>query len=280
MPPARSIITLTTDFGSRDPYVGVMKGVILGINPEASLTDLTHEVEPQNILQGAFLLEKSYRFFPPQAIHLAVVDPGVGSDRRAILLNTPQGWFLAPDNGVLSYVLMDGGAQPVPGGEPQVRLPADYRAYHLANSHFWLHPLSSTFHGRDVFAPVAGHLSLGTPPLELGEEVATLTCLPVAPPSWEGDRLESRVVHIDRFGNLVTDVPARLLDQAQRVEVKIKGHRIQGLSDYYAQAEGLLALVGSYDTLEIAAKNGSAAAELGVRIGDAVVVSRHVMCGA
>ena len=280
MPPARSIITLTTDFGSRDPYVGVMKGVILGINPEALLTDLTHEVEPQNILQAAFLLGKSCRFFPPQAIHLAVVDPGVGSERRAILLNTPRGWFLAPDNGVLSYVLMDGGAQPVPREESRVCLPANYRAYHLTRSPFWLHPVSSTFHGRDVFAPVAGRLSLGTPPLKLGEEVATLTCLPVAPPAWEGDRLEGRVVHVDRFGNLVTDVPARLLDQSQQIEVKIKGHGIQGLSSYYAQGEGLLALVGSYDTLEIAAKNSSAAAELGGRIGDAVVVSRRVTCGA
>ena len=273
MSPSRPVITLTTDFGSIDPYVGVMKGVVLGINPEASLVDITHQIEPQNILQGAFLLGKGYHFFPPHAIHLVVVDPGVGSSRRPIILETPRGRFIGPDNGVLSYVLTDGGAQPLMGKADQVELPTEWRAYHLTNPRYWLHPLSSTFHGRDLFAPVAGHLSLGVSPQELGEEVDSLTCLPIDAATWEDDRLRGRVVHIDRFGNLITDLPSSLLDEAPQLKVDVGGSRIRGLSANYAQGDGLLALIGSYDTLEIALKNGSAAAKLGVHIGDAVLVT-------
>ena len=273
MSPSRPVITLTTDFGSIDPYVGVMKGVVLGINPEASLVDITHQIEPQNILQGAFLLGKGYHFFPPHAIHLVVVDPGVGSSRRPIILETPRGRFIGPDNGVLSYVLTDGGAQPLMGKADQVGLPAEWRAYHLTNPGYWLHPLSSTFHGRDLFAPVAGHLSLGVLPQEMGEEVDSLTCLPVDAPTWEDDRLRGRVVHIDRFGNLITDLPSSLLDEAPQLKVDVGGSRIRGLSANYAQGDGLLALIGSYDTLEVALKNSSAAAKLGAHIGDAVLVT-------
>ena len=275
MSSSRPIITLTTDFGATDPYAGVMKGVISGINPDALLVDLTHDVEPQNVLQGAFLLGSSYRFFPPRTIHLVVVDPGVGSSRRPILLDTSQGRFIAPDNGVLSYVLKDGGAQTTLEEESHQQAPEGHRAYHLTNSSFWLHPLSPTFHGRDVFAPVAGHLSLGVPPLELGEEIPSLTCLSIASPEWHNDRLPGKVVHVDRFGNLITNISAGLLDQAHQIAVEAKGRRIGGLSAYYAQATGLLAIIGSYNTLEIAVRNGSAAAELDAHIGDAVVVLRH-----
>lgn len=269
------IITLTTDFGCLDPYVGVMKGVILGINPGASLVDLSHEVEPQNVRQGAFLLGKSCRFFPPQAIHIGVIDPGVGSDRRLILLNTPQGRFLAPDNGVLSYVLLDGGAIPSPNKESQVDLPPHHRAYNLTNPKLWLETLSSTFHGRDIIAPVAGYLSLGTSDLELGSEITSLSSLDVHNPVWEGFRLEGRIVHIDRFGNLITDIPAQLLDNQWQFEIEIKDQRILGLSHYYAQTDGLLALIGSYDTLEIAMNMGNASSQLGARIGDIAVISRR-----
>jgi len=250
-----------------------MKGVVLGINPEASLVDITHQIEPQNILQGAFLLGKGYHFFPPHTIHLVVVDPGVGTPRRPIILETPRGRFVSPDNGVLSYVLTDGGAQPLMGKADQVGLPAEWRAYHLTNPGYWLHPLSSTFHGRDLFAPVAGHLSLGVLPQEMAEEVDSLACLPVGDPTWEDDRLRGRVVHIDRFGNLITDLPSSLLDEAPQLKVDVGGSRIRGLSASYAEGDGLLALIGSYDTLEVALKNGSAAAKLGVHIGDAVLVT-------
>ena len=274
MSTARPLITFTTDFGTTDPYVGVMKGVILSINPEVNLVDLSHDIEPQGVLQGAFLVGHSYRFFPPRTIHLVVVDPGVGSSRRPIVLETPQGCFIAPDNGVLSYVLKQGDALAMSGEGRQVRLPSSYQGYCLTNSDFWLHPVSSTFHGRDIFAPVAAHLSRGIPPCELGEMVESLAYLPLATPSWQGDLLLGQVVHVDRFGNLVTDIPSQLLAEASLVEVEVRGSRIRGLAAFYGQAEGLLALVGSYDTLEIAVKNGSAARELGARIGDAVRVTR------
>lgn len=268
------MITLTTDFGTTDTYVGVMKGVITAINPDALLVDLTHDVDPQSILHGAFLLGSAYRFFPPNTIHLVVVDPGVGSSRRPILLDTPKGRFVGPDNGVLTYVLKDASMQASSMEGSEQRLLEGYRAYHLTNSDYWLHPLSSTFHGRDVFASVAGHLSLGVPPLELGEEIVSLTCLPTINLVWEDDRLVGQVVHVDRFGNLITDIQGECLDPGNKIMVETKGRYICGLNSYYSQASGLMAIIGSYDTLEIAMRNGSAERELGASINDSVVVRR------
>ena len=267
------LIILTTDFGTSDPYVGLVKGVVLGINPNITLVDVTHEIAPQNVLQGAFLLGNSYGFFPAHSIHLAVVDPGVGTARRPVLLDTPQGRFIGPDNGILSYVLLANG-QPAPTKVGQVALPPQCRAYHLTNPRFWLRPLSSTFHGRDLFGPVAAHLSLGVSPRELGEEISSLICLPVATPEWDDSRVLGRVVHIDRFGNLVTDLRASLFQDNERVMVQVGGREIQGLSAGYAEGREILALIGSCNTLEVAVKNGSAVARLGSRIGDAVTVVR------
>ena len=267
------LITLTTDFGTSDPYVGLVKGVVLGINPNITLVDVTHEIAPQNVLQGAFLLGNSYGFFPAHSIHLAVVDPGVGTARRPVLLDTPQGRFIGPDNGILSYVLLANG-QPAPTKVGQVALPPQCRAYHLTNPRFWLRPLSSTFHGRDLFGPVAAHLSLGVSPRELGEEISSLICLPVATPEWDDSRVLGRVVHIDRFGNLVTDLRASLFQDNERVMVQVGGREIQGLSASYAEGREILALIGSCNTLEVAVKNGSAVARLGSRIGDTVTVVR------
>ena len=175
-------IVLTTDFGIADPYVGLMKGVILRINPNAALIDLTHLVQPQNVRQGAFLLGNSHRFFPQGSIHVAVVDPGVGTDRRALLLETPTSRFLAPDNGLLSCIVGEylDKAPELPG---RVTVPPDVSAYHLTNPGYWLQPLSRTFHGRDVFAPVAAHLSLGVLPHELGVPVNDMVWLPIPQPS-------------------------------------------------------------------------------------------------
>ena len=267
------LITLTTDFGTSDPYIGLVKGVVLGINPKVTLVDVTHEISPQNVLQGAFLLGNSYRFFPAHSIHLAVVDPGVGTARRPVLLDTPLGRFVGPDNGILSYVLL-GSGQPAPAKVGQVGLPPEWRAYHLTNPRFWLRPLSSTFHGRDLFGPVAAHLSLGVSPRELGQEIQSLTCLPVSAPVWNGSRVLGRVVHVDRFGNLVTDLPSGLFNAATQVEVHVGGSVIRGLSATYAEGEDILALIGSCNTMEVAVKNGSAAAKLGSRIGDPVAVVR------
>ncbi len=272
MSASRPIITLTTDFGHADPYVGVVKGVILGINPNALIVDVTHEISPQNIRQGAFLLENSRRFFPPSAIHVAVVDPGVGSDRRPVLLDTPSGRFVGPDNGIFSFLLDDGSGTGA-GRAGRVPTPPGCRAYHLNNPRYWLSPLSATFHGRDLFAPVAAHLSLGTPPASLGEVVDSLIRLPGSTPTRDGNRVHGRTLHVDRFGNLITDLPAGLFHGAVETRVEVGGVTIHGLSASYAEANGLLAIIGSCDTLEIALKNGSAAARLGLSVGDPVTVT-------
>ena len=270
------IITLTTDFGNVDPYVGVMKGVILGINPRASVVDISHEVSPQSVHQGAYVIGSSHGYFPEGTIHVVVVDPGVGTSRNALLVISPRASFLAPDNGVLSYVLGD-GFQEQPEGA-QVPVPAGHRAYRLTREQFWLHPVSSTFHGRDIFAPVAAHLSLGLPPEQMGEEVSHLVCLPKRSPRWEGGSLVGEVVHADRFGNLITNIPAYQLQDKGAVTFELKGHRIRGISSSYAEGGGLLAIVGSNDTVEVSVKNGSAAEELEAGVGDPVRVCPTTGC--
>lgn len=269
------IITLTTDFGTQDPYVGVMKGVIHGISRHASIIDISHDVQPQSILEGAFIIGSSHRFFPKGTLHVAVVDPGVGTSRSALLLATPSAYFLGPDNGIFSHIVKEGThGEPETSSGSQVRVPNDYRAYRLTNPEFWLHPVSSTFHGRDVFAPVAAHLSLGVSEDRLGEEIQQLTYLPVTQPQWKGDTLTGRVVHVDRFGNLITDIPASLLSQGHPITVGIKEHRISGLSRSYAEGEWLLAIIGSNNTLELSVRNGSAAHSLGAGVGEEVIVRK------
>ena len=268
------IITLTTDFGTSDHYVAVMKGVILRINPEVHLVDLSHDVQPQDIRQAAFLIGSSYRYFPPETVHVVVVDPGVGTSRRALLLVTPSARFVVPDNGILSYILMEGLGDQVSevGPDSRVALPQSYKAYHLTNPKYWLQPVSSTFHGRDIFAPVAAHLSFGVAPQELGEEVGEAILSPVRQPRWKGDTLEGHVVHVDRFGNLITDVAADLLPTNGKVEIQIKVHRISGVSNSYAEGEHLVAVLGSHGNLGFSARGGNAAHALGVSIRDSLKI--------
>lgn len=268
---SNSVITLTTDFGVIDPYVGAMKGSILRINPIATILDVTHQIIPQNLLQASFLLAHSYRAYPSQAIHVVVIDPGVGSLRRPLLLDTPHGRFVAPDNGVLSHVLLRSmSGYPEQGGQSVI--PAGWKAFHLTNENYWLHPVSPTFHGRDVFAPVAAHLSLGVASNCLGQQIYEAVCLPLSDVNWEQGKINGKITHVDRFGNMITDIPKRLLDSITRVEIHVNGHVIKGVHSYYAEGDGLMALVGSYDTLEIAVKNGSAADALLGHIGDGVLV--------
>ncbi|MBI2166495.1 MAG: SAM-dependent chlorinase/fluorinase [Chloroflexi bacterium] len=270
------MITLTTDFGLEDPYGAAVKGVILSINPDALIVDVSHQVEPFNILQGAFLLGYCYTFFPKDAIHVAVVDPGVGTERRGILLATPQGSFIGPDNGIFSYVLRDAPGFHAPRGGPrptQVPVPRAWRAYSLTEPRFWRHPVSSTFHGRDIFAPVAAHLSRGVKPEEMGRSVPLVTYLPVAEPRWRGSRMEGRVVHVDCFGNLITNIPgSRVI--GKEVQVEVAGKRIQGISSAYLGRGELVATVGSHEHLELARPMGSAAAYLRAKVGDLVKVVR------
>ena len=272
MPASPPVITLTTDFGTRDPYVAMMKGVIFGISPTAAIVDVSHEVAPQAITQGAFIIGSSHRFFPNDTIHVVVVDPGVGTSRKAILLSTPKGRFLAPDNGVLTPIVRAGYAEAHPSSHDAEDLPPGYEAYELSNRELWLESVSHTFHGRDVFAPVAAHLSIGVPAREVGPRLSRVTLLPEVAPAWDGHVLEGRVVHVDRYGNLITDIPERLLESATSLVIEVRGRRIDGLSRSYAEAESLLAIVGSYGSLEVSVKNGSAAEVLESSIGDPVRV--------
>lgn len=271
------IITLTTDFGLADAYVASMKGVILGINPEVKLVDISHQIEPQNVAQAALLLHTIYKYFPPDTIHLAVVDPGVGTSRHPIALATPQAMFIAPDNGLLSYIIDDfrepSASTLYPETELQeTKLPPSLKAFHLNNSQYWRHPISNTFHGRDIFAPVAAHLSLGVPLLELGELIPSLLVFPIPhPQSQANGSLLGHIQHIDTFGNLISDVHRSNLPHG-KVVIDIAGYRIEELSNSYAAGKDLVALIGSSGYLEIALKNGSAAKRLGVRVGDSIII--------
>lgn len=264
-----SIITLTTDFGLTDSYVGALKGVILSIAPEAKLVDITHAISPQDTHQAAYIVQTFYAHFPPGVIHLVVVDPGVGSERRAIIFGTPEAIFVAPDNGVLTYVWRDALARW--GAERCQIIELDERRY-------WLPRVSHTFHGRDIFAPVAAHVSRGVPLAEFGQRLDTLTEAPLEQPTPGRDGgLAGRIIHVDHFGNCITNITPQHLAEAamdERLVARIIDQHIIGLRRTYAEAPvgALIALIGSSDRLEIAVRNGSAAQTLGVGIGDIVRV--------
>ena len=256
------IITLTTDFGLSDGFVGMMKGVILGINPHAIIVDITHDIPPQSIEQGAFLFANAVKYFPTNAIHVVVVDPGVGSARRPIALQVGETIFVAPDNGVLAQAI----------GNSQIH------AVHLNKPEYWLPRISRTFHGRDIFAPVAAHLSLGVPLEATGEPIDDWVRL-----SWRttasrraGDAIVGRVIHVDRFGNVITNIGEEMLagmDRA-RIVVKVGGQTLRGIKPTYsAAAPGeAIALISSSWQVEVAVREGNAAQTLGVRLGDEVIL--------
>jgi S-adenosyl-L-methionine hydrolase (adenosine-forming) len=268
-----NIITLTTDFGLSDAYVASVKGVILNINPQAVIVDICNTVKPQNIGEAAFILGTAHKYFPEGTIHLAVVDPGVGTKRRAVVLKTPAGSFVAPDNGLLSYIFDDFKARPLAAGT--VKTNHNLAAFSITNSKFWRKPVSSTFHGRDIFGPVAAYLSLGTPAGEFGRPLKTLKVLPSARPKpTSGGHLIGSVIHIDNFGNLVANIKKSDLPHGKTISISIAGKQIRGLSYTYAEAEDLLALIGSTGYVEVSLKNGSAAGFLGVGTGDKVNISQ------
>jgi len=266
-----AIITLTTDFSLTNGYVAAMKGVILSINPEARLVDICHSIKPQNILQAAFVLSTVYPFFPEKTIHLVVVDPGVGTERRAIILRTPSADFVAPDNGVLSYVIQQCSAKSCYVNQPQIELGPGMEAIAITNPQFWRLPVSPTFHGRDIFAPVAARLSLGFPPIDFGEAITSVTVLPLPYPHQAPDgSLVGHVLHIDSFGNLITNIKSGDLPQTEPITIEVGNQLISGLSHTYAEGSGLLALIGSIGYLEVSLKGGSACAFLGAEVGNEV----------
>ncbi len=270
------LLIFTTDFGLSDAYAGVMKGVALTINPKLRFIDLTHQILPQNIAQGSFLLGINHRFFPDDAIHVAVVDPGVGTDRRPVLLTTPRGIFVAPDNGLLSGVVscyLDSA----PTNPGPVNLPASLSAVHLTNPEYWRHPVSETFHGRDIFTPTAAHLSLGVATESLGQPIDSLYHLPIPQPTNTRGTISGQVIYTDVYGNLVTNIQAEMLPEAGPVQVQIMGRSITGLSrtfnvSSHPEPEGLKALAGSHGYLEVAVANGNAAVLLGAGEGETVRV--------
>lgn len=255
------IITLLTDFGNSDPFVGVMKGVILGINPRVEIVDLCHGVSPQDVLEAAFLLHCSYRYFPRGSIHVVVVDPGVGGKRRPLLAEGNHGYYLAPDNGVLSYLFAAG----------EIR-----RVVEITADRYFLHPVSQTFHGRDIFAPVAAHLSRGEGVRRFGRPVTACMRLALPASRKKGDRVViGSVLRVDRFGNLVTNISAPDLSSLRPergMKVVIKGRTIHGLVDSYDSLEAgkMGAIVGSSGYLEIFSNSGDTARIL--RAGTGAVV--------
>lgn len=261
---APPIITLTTDFGLKDAYVGVMKGVVLAIEPRARIVDLSHEIEPHSIPEGAFLLRSAYRYFPPDAIHVAVVDPGVGTTRRAVAIQTPHGMFIGPDNGLFTHVLADQNA--VSGDDAALR---GVFAVELKNPQYRLEKVSNTFHGRDVFAPAAAHYARGVQLGEFGPRIERVALLPNSIPVLRGSDLVGMILHLDRFGNAISNLRAHDLPADPVFE--IAGTEIEGLSASYQEAR-LNVLIGSSGFVEVAVQNGSAAGTLGLSTGDTFLV--------
>jgi S-adenosyl-L-methionine hydrolase (adenosine-forming) len=245
-----AIITLLTDFGTQDEYVGVLKGVISTINPTVTIIDVTHGIAPQNVVTAAYTLKAAYPFFPLGTIHLAVVDPGVGTRRDIVAVRCGGHLFLAPDNGLLAPILAEHSPE---------------AGYRVENENLFRHPVSRTFHGRDVFAPVAAHLSQGLPMKALGRplDFDQLRLLHVREPwiSIPGN-LEGEVVSVDRFGNLITNIGSRHLAGLGpgKIDILLGEHTISGMVDSYAQGVPgeLLAIIGGRDCLEIAVNGASA----------------------
>lgn len=252
-----ALITLLTDFGAESPYVAAMKGVILRLHRRATIVDLSHSITPQDVRQAALMLEQSAAWYPPGTIHLAVVDPGVGTDRALVYAEIGQQRYLAPDNGLLSLVA---------AAEPPTCL------VRLADARFWLPEVSATFHGRDILAPVAARVALGLSPRLLGPPLPALVSLAWPLPRRTDDWLEGEIIWIDRFGNLVTNLKQDCLPPHSATARVWYGDEAAHWVTTYADrpAGSLVALVGSSGRLEIAVVNGSAQAHLGAHVGDRI----------
>lgn len=260
-----SVVTLTTDFGYRDHYAGVLKGVILSINPAVRIVDITHAITPYFILQGALVLAATYTFFPGGSIHLAVVDPGVGTSRRPIVVAGKNHFFVGPDNGLFTRVY---------------QTLEDVTVYEISEPAYCLRPVSATFHGRDVFAPAAAHLSLGVPPARFGAQLKDYCRLPVPQPKETSTRIRGTVLYIDGYSNLITSIPRQSLERlgaAEHLSVLIRNHRIDGISPHYQAVKcgEPLAIVGSMNLLELSVREGKAAEMMQCGEGDEVIVERH-----
>lgn len=257
------IISLLTDFGTRDGYVAAIKAVILEINPLAHLIDMSHDIEPQDVRAGAFLLSAHCKFFPAGSVHLAVIDPGVGTDRRLVALQAGDQIYVGPDNGLLDFCIELGIKQ----------------AVEITNQALWHQPVSMTFHGRDILAPVASHLSLGKPFQEIGTHIGIERRLPVVSCKVSREEIFGQVVYVDRFGNLITNISSRMLRElggGEHLEVSLDGKNAGTLRSTYASvpAGSTVAVVGGFDRLEIALNGGDACSAFGAGVGASVAVQK------
>jgi hypothetical protein len=245
---AAPILTLTTDFGLADHYVGVMKGVILGICPRARIVDLSHDVPTYNVAQGSYIIEASWRYFPRDTVHVVVVDPGVGSSRRPILIEAAGQYFVGPDNGVLAAICAS--------AKCKVRV--------ISNKKYFRQPVSRTFHGRDIFAPVGAHLAAGVSPSRIGTTIKNYSRLALPPPSQSGKRRwKGSVLRIDRFGNLITNFAASAFPtlESQKFKLAVGPFQTSLLAHNYAECQPgeLLVIPGSSGYYEVSVNQGSAA---------------------
>jgi len=256
-------LTLTTDFGIKDGFVGTMKGVIWSICPAAQIADISHTIAPQNVLEGAFALWRAYPYFPAGSVHVAVIDPGVGTRRRPMAASVGAHYFVGPDNGLFTLMYEDAEKNNWP-----------MEIVHLTNAKYFLPEVSHTFHGRDIFAPVGAALANGVPLAELGPAITDPARLTMPKPEKTLTGWRAHVTVVDTFGNLTTDLPASELLGRESVLFRLLGQELRGLVDSYGheQPGALVALVDSEDFIEIAAVNGSAAKVLGAQTGDIVEV--------
>ena len=265
MPSVISVVTLLTDFGDRDYFVASMKGVILNINPQARVVDLSHTVRPQDIEDAAYLLKSCYRYFPDGTIHVAVVDPGVGTSRRPLLVTTSRYFFLAPDNGLLSYIFQD-------------ELSVEVRA--VQNKQYRLDSEGATFDGRDLFAPAAAWLTRGQTPGSYGPLIRDAVKLPIPEPAWLNAALTGQIVYVDHFGNLISNLTPVHIKEVQgakkhaAVTIRIAGATIEGLVGAYEDGTPDMpgALINSNGQVEIFMKKGSAAETLKVGRGERIQI--------
>ena len=262
-PKTSGIVTLITDCGLQGEYAGAIKGAILKVNPRCQVVDITHQIAPQDIFQASFVLKNSYPYYPAGTVHVVVVDPGVGTSRRPIILKKGVHLFVGPDNGVFTFALMAEGKT---------------EGYEITREEIFLSPGSATFHGRDIFAPVAGHLSLGKSPHSMGRRAGGFARADWPKPIIKGKRLQGRILFVDSFGNLITNVDreeyGRELED-RLLRIKGKGWSIESLSRTYGQNRPgqSLALFGSAGLLEIAVNCGSAQKELGLGPGDPLAIT-------
>ena len=263
-----SFLTLTTDFGLEDGYVGAMKGVIWEIFPEARIADISHSIPPQNLAAAGIVLLQAAPYFPEGTVHVVVVDPGVGTARRPIAARIGRHFFVAPDNGVLTPLYEDAEAR---GALVEV--------VHLNRETFYRHPVSGTFHGRDIFAPCAAHLARGIPLNELGETISDFHRIPFPKPIRDGNRIRGKILAIDHFGNLATNIRPEdvqaWLDSPERFRLRGDGFEICGLNRTFGErAAGEAVMIwNSMRLLEIAVVNGSAAERFHARVGDGVTLT-------